>query len=83
MNKILIIVAHPDDEVLGCGATIAKYTKNGNEVQVVFLADGFSSRLNDDNRDAVAKQVAEILNCNQPIFLPTLACCFWVVIWSV
>jgi LmbE family N-acetylglucosaminyl deacetylase len=69
MNKILIIVAHPDDEVLGCGATIAKYTKNGNEVQVVFLADGFSSRLNDDNRDAVAKQVAEILNCNQPIFL--------------
>lgn len=54
---------------MGCGATIAKYTKNGNEVQVVFLADGFSSRLNDNNRDAVAKQVAEILNCNQPIFL--------------
>ena len=69
MNKIQVIAAHPDDEVLGCGATIAKYTKNGNEVQVVFLADGFSSRLNDNNRDAVAKQVAEILNCNQPIFL--------------
>jgi LmbE family N-acetylglucosaminyl deacetylase len=69
MDKVLVIVSHPDDEVLGCGATIAKYTKNGNEVQVVFIADGFSSRLNDDNRDAVAKQVAEILNCNQPIFL--------------
>ena len=69
MNKILIIVAHPDDEVLGCGATIAKYTKNGDEVQVVFIADGFSSRPNDGNRDLVAKQVAEILNCNCPIFL--------------
>ena len=69
MDKVLVFVSHPDDEVLGCGATIAKYTKNGNEVQVVFIADGFSSRLNDNNRDAVAKQVAEILNCNQPIFL--------------
>ena len=27
MNKILIIVAHPDDEALGCGATIAKHIK--------------------------------------------------------
>jgi N-acetylglucosamine malate deacetylase 1 len=35
MNKILVIVAHPDDEVLGCGATIAKHTENGDKVQVV------------------------------------------------
>ncbi len=38
--KILIIVAHQDDEVLGCGATIAKHTNNDDIVQVVFLADG-------------------------------------------
>lgn len=43
MNNILIIAAHPDDEVLGCGATIAKHVKNGDNVKVLFLADGYSS----------------------------------------
>ena len=35
MNKILVIAAHPDDEVLGMGGTIAKLTKDGNEVNVL------------------------------------------------
>ena len=34
--KILIIVAHPDDEILGCGGTIAKLKKEGNEIHVFF-----------------------------------------------
>ena len=29
MNKILIIAAHPDDEVLGCGGTLLKHVYNG------------------------------------------------------
>ena len=40
MNNILVVVAHPDDEALGCGATIAKHTKSGDKVQVVFITDG-------------------------------------------
>ena len=44
MSKVLIIAAHPDDEVLGCGATIARHTKAGDEVHVVILAEGVTSR---------------------------------------
>ncbi len=47
MNKVLIIAAHPDDEVLGCGGIIAKYRKNNVPVRVVFLAEGVTSRYND------------------------------------
>lgn len=48
-KKILVIAAHPDDEVLGCGATIARHAKSGDEVHVVILAEGVTSR--DDRRD--------------------------------
>ena len=70
MNKILVIVAHPDDETLGCGATIAKHTKNGDKVQVVFVADGFSSReVKNGERNLPATEVAGVLGCENPIFL--------------
>ena len=29
-NNIVVIVAHPDDEVLGCGGTISRFVKEGN-----------------------------------------------------
>jgi LmbE family N-acetylglucosaminyl deacetylase len=49
-NIILVIAAHSDDEVLGCGGTIAKHIANGDSVTVMFMTDGVSSRgLNDDN----------------------------------
>ncbi|HAG92241.1 MAG TPA: GlcNAc-PI de-N-acetylase [Bdellovibrionales bacterium] len=42
--KILVVVAHPDDEVLGCGGTLAKHAKDGDEVFVLALGDGETSR---------------------------------------
>lgn len=48
-KKILVIAAHPDDEVLGCGATIAMHAIKGDEVHVVILAEGVTSR--DDRRE--------------------------------
>lgn len=70
MNKILVIAAHPDDEVLGCGATIAKHTKDGDKVQVAFIADGFSSReFESSERNLPASKASEILGCEAPIFL--------------
>jgi LmbE family N-acetylglucosaminyl deacetylase len=43
-SSILILAAHPDDEVLGCGGTIAKLAGEGATIHVAFLADGVYSR---------------------------------------
>ena len=43
-NKVVVVAAHPDDEVLGCGATIAKHVENGDEVHILILAEGQTSR---------------------------------------
>jgi LmbE family N-acetylglucosaminyl deacetylase len=41
---ILVIAAHPDDEVLGCGGTIARYAAEGHDVDIAILGEGISSR---------------------------------------
>lgn len=43
-RSVLVVAAHPDDEVLGCGGTISKLSRKGAKVHVAFLADGVSSR---------------------------------------
>ena len=47
MKKILIIAAHPDDEILGCGGTILKNIKLGNKVNVLYISDGVGGRYDD------------------------------------
>jgi LmbE family N-acetylglucosaminyl deacetylase len=44
MKSILVIAAHPDDEVLGCGGTIAKLAAKGAHVHILILATGLTSR---------------------------------------
>jgi len=46
-KKFLIVVAHPDDDILGCGGTLKKLTKLKKNVKVVFLAEGSSCRFKD------------------------------------
>ena len=43
-TRILVVAAHPDDEVLGCGGTIIKAINCGAVVKVVFLGEGVSAR---------------------------------------
>lgn len=50
LMNILVIAAHPDDEILGCGATMAKHVKNGDQVYVAILAEGITSREKKRNR---------------------------------
>ncbi len=42
--KVLVIAAHPDDEVLGVGGTIAKHVESKDEVYVCILGEGITSR---------------------------------------
>ncbi len=49
-KEILVIAAHPDDEILGCGATMAKHAAAGDHVTLVLVADGVTSRTYDPDR---------------------------------
>lgn len=72
-NKVLVIAAHPDDEVLGCGGTILKHTEMGDEVSVLLLSDGETSRQTADirKRQLQAKQAGKILGIKE-LFLEQL-----------
>lgn len=49
----MVFAAHPDDEVLGCGGTIAKYAQAGAEIHVRIMAEGIASR--DPQRESNAR----------------------------
>lgn len=58
MSNILVIAAHPDDEILGPGGTIAKHAMNGDDVYCLILGEGQTSRY--ENREMA--DLAEVDN---------------------
>mgnify|MGYP001188464319 CR=1 FL=1 len=44
MKKIMLVAAHPDDELLGSAGTLLFYKKKGYKIKIIFLSDGESSR---------------------------------------
>ena len=69
MNKVVaVIAAHPDDEVLGCGGTIARMASEGSSVHILLMADGETSRqeFNQERvkiRSASALYAGKVLGC--------------------
>ena len=56
-KTILVVAAHPDDEVLGCGASIAKWTASGSIVHILIMAEGSTSRDLVRNREAKSNEL--------------------------
>ena len=55
--NVLVLAAHPDDEVLGCGGTIARLAAEGAHVSILILAEGLTARPDFDpvkHRDLLA-----------------------------
>ena len=75
-RKILLIAAHPDDEVLGCGGTIAKHVMQGDEVYCLILGEGVTSRYSQREEAEVelkqlkseAEEAAKILGIKEVFF---------------
>jgi LmbE family N-acetylglucosaminyl deacetylase len=57
-RKILVVAAHPDDEILGCGATMARLIRRGSVACTLILGEGITARDNIRNRE---KRKEEIL----------------------
>jgi LmbE family N-acetylglucosaminyl deacetylase len=56
--RYLTIAAHPDDEVLGCGATMARLASEGHGVHIVILGEGATSR--GENPDDASSEVVAL-----------------------
>ena len=73
MSVVLALVAHPDDEVLGAGGTLARHAAQGDDVRLVFLTDGVGARGEDraaaTRRAEAAARAASILGAQPPKFL--------------
>lgn len=59
MSKILVVAAHPDDEILGLGGTIRKRINNGDVVDCIILGEGMTSRT--EKRDQTEKSEVDKL----------------------
>jgi len=68
-NKVLVVAAHPDDETIGCGGSLSRHAKEKDEIAVITLTNGVSSReqvIEKDlvNRNIAAEKAINILGAN-------------------
>jgi LmbE family N-acetylglucosaminyl deacetylase len=78
-QKILVCLAHPDDEILGPGGTIARYAQNGTYVELVCATRGEAGEIADPAlatpetlagvREAELRCAAETLGIDRVTFL--------------
>lgn len=71
--RVLVVVAHPDDEVLGCGGTARALTDEGHAVRACILSGGVGARTqrpSDDDLKSDTNAAAEVLGMQKPMLGP-------------
>ncbi len=58
-NKVLVCVAHSDDETFGCGGTIAKHVSRGDKVYCISFTDGVSARKDTKSEDIKQRTISK------------------------
>jgi N-acetylglucosamine malate deacetylase 1 len=64
-TSVLVVAAHPDDEVLGCGGAMARLADEGCSVHVLILAEGVTSRSQIRDREGMAAELSDLARCAQ------------------
>lgn len=59
-KRVLIVAAHPDDEILGCGGTIARFVKEGYEAYTLILGEGVTARDKKRGRKAPSEAIINL-----------------------
>ena len=87
-TRLLVVAAHPDDEVLGAGGTLAKAVSQGAKVSIIFLGEGISARFplgqydspgfaqQTERRKEGAKRALKILGIEDVLYGERLCCQF-------
>jgi LmbE family N-acetylglucosaminyl deacetylase len=64
-KNVLVVAAHPDDEILGCGATMARHAAEGDRVTVLLMADGVGARNPENASAALAERQGAARKANK------------------
>ena len=62
MKKVLVVASHPDDEVLGCGGTMARLVSEGVHVKILIAAEGLTSRQTKRDAKELETELQELRN---------------------
>ena len=73
--KVMVFAAHPDDDIIGCGGSIAKHVMAGNRVSVCYMTSGDAGSLKYPGkrlafiREAEARRAAKVIGTSKLFFL--------------
>lgn len=60
---ILVVAAHPDDEILGCGGTVARLANEGAKVYTLLLGQGIAAKHDSLDKTEYQEQIAKLKKC--------------------
>lgn len=59
-DRILVVCAHSDDEALGCAGSISKWSKISDQIAIIFLTNGVSSRLDEQKNSRIIRYKEQV-----------------------